>query len=93
MQVSIIQVYGTWNISTAWGNVYSSPFIGAQSFNMAFLEVPRVIINAHGAGTAIMVCQAGAPTTSATGSIYLWKPTQQTGVKNYIEYIAIGRWK
>ena len=93
MQVSIIQVYGTWNITTAWGNVYSSPFIGAQSFNIAFLEVPRVIINAHGAGTAVMVCQAGAPTTSATGSIYLWKPTQQTGVKNYIEYIAIGRWK
>ena len=93
MQVSIIQVYGTWNITTAWGSVYSSPFIGAQSFNIAFLEVPRVIINAHGAGTAIMVCQAGAPTTSATGSIYLWKPTSQTGVKNYIEYIAIGRWK
>ena len=93
MQVSIIQVYGTWNITTAWGKVYSSPFIGAQSFNISFLEVPRVIINAHGAGTAIMVCQAGAPTTSATGSIYLWKPTSQTGVKNYIEYIAIGRWK
>lgn len=93
MQVSIIQVYGTWDITTAWGKVYSSPFIGAQSFNIAFLEVPRVIINAHGAGTAIMVCQAGAPTTSATGSIYLWKPTQQTGVKNYIEYVAIGRWK
>lgn len=93
MQVSIIQVYGTWDITTAWGKVYSSPFIGAQSFNIAFLEVPRVIINAHGAGTAIMVCQAGAPTTSATGSIYLWKPTSQTGVKNYIEYIAIGRWK
>ena len=93
MQVSIIQAYGTWNITTAWGNVYSSPFINGQSFDKAFLEVPRVIINAHGAGTAIMVCQAGAPTTTATGSIYLWKPTQQTGVKNYIEYIAIGRWK
>ena len=93
MQVSIIQVYGTWNITTAWGNVYSSPFIAGQSFNIAFLQVPRVIINAHGAGTAVMVCQAGAPTTSATGSIYLWKPTSQTGVKNYIEYIAIGRWK
>ena len=93
MQVSIIQVYGTWNITTAWGSVYSSPFIGAQSFNIAFLEVPRVIINAHGAGTAIMVCQAGAPTTSATGAIYLWKPVSQSGVKTHIEYIAIGRWK
>ena len=40
-----------------------------------------------------MVCQAGAPTTTATGGIYLWKPVQQTGVKDYIEYIAIGRWK
>ena len=93
MQVSIIQAYGTWNITTAWGSVYSSPFIGGQSFDKAFLEVPRVIINAHGGGTAIMVCQAGAPTTTATGGIYLWKPVQQTGVKNYIEYIAIGRWK
>ena len=93
MQVSIIQAYGTWNITTTWGSVYSSPFIAAQSFDKAFLEVPRVIINAHGGGTAIMVCQAGAPTTTATGSIYLWKPTSQTGVKNYIEYIAIGRWK
>ena len=93
VQVSIMKVYGTWNITTAWGSVYSSPFISGQSFDKAFLEVPRVIINAHGGGTAIMVCQAGAPTTTATGSIYLWKPTQQTGVKNYIEYIAIGRWK
>ena len=93
MQVSIIQTYGNWNITTAWGSVYSSPFINGQSFDKAFLEVPRVIINAHGGGTAIMVCQAGAPTTTATGGIYLWKPVQQTGVRDYIEYIAIGRWK
>ena len=94
MQVSIIQIYGTWNITTAWGNVYSSSIIDAQSFNVAFLEVPRVIINAYGDGaTAIMVCQCSAPTTTATGACYLWKPVQQTGVRDYIEYIAIGRWK
>ena len=57
------------------------------------MEAPRVTINAYNATSSVMVCQCSAPTTSATGAIYLWKPASQTGVKTYIEYIAIGRWK
>ena len=94
MQISIVKIYGTWNINTTWGSVYSSPWISGQSFNIAFAEVPKVTINAYNDnGTAIMVCQCSAPTTTATGAIYLWKPTSQTGIKTMIEYIAIGRWK
>ena len=93
MQVSVVKVYGTWNINTAWGNVYSSPWISGQSFNVAFSEAPKVTINAYNASSAIMVCQCSGPTTTATGACYLWKPTTQTGVKTWIEYIAIGRWK
>lgn len=94
MQVSVIKVWGTWNITTAWGSVYSSPWIAGQAFNQSFSEAPKVTINAYNdGGGAMMVCQCGAPTTTATGPCYLWKPTQQTGTKTYIEYIAIGRWK
>lgn len=94
MQVSVMTVWGTWSVSTVWGNVYSSSYIAGQSFNISFLETPKVMINAYNEdGTAIMVCQTGKPTTSATGACYLWKPTSQTGVKTYIEYIAIGKWK
>lgn len=94
MQVSIVKVSGTWNVSTAWGSIYSSPWIAGQSFDVAFLEAPKVMINAYNDnGTSIMVCQSGSPTTSATGAIYLWKPVSQTGIKTWIEYIAIGRWK
>ena len=94
VQVSIMKVYGTWNITTAWGNVYSSPWISGQSFNIAFSEAPKVTINAYNDnGTAMMVCQCSAPTTTATGACYLWKPVTQTGMKTWIEYIAIGRWK
>lgn len=94
MQVSIMKVYGTWNITTAWGSVFSSPHIAGQSFNIAFLEAPKVMINAYNDNsTAMMVCQTSAPTTTSTGAVYLWKPTTQTGIRTYIEYIAIGRWK
>ena len=94
MQISVVKVYGTWAVTTAWGSVYSSPWISGQSFNVAFSEAPRVTINAYNDnGTSIMVCQCSAPTTTATGAIYLWKPTSQSGVKTWIEYIAIGRWK
>ena len=93
MQISVVKVYGTWNIETAWGSVYSSPWISGQSFNIAFSEAPRVTINAYNASSAIMVCQCSGPTTTATGACYLWKPAKQTGVKTWIEYIAIGRWK
>lgn len=94
MQISIVKIYGTWNINTTWGSVYSSPWISGQSFNIAFAEVPKVTINAYNDnGSAIMVCQCSAPTTTATGACYLWKPTTQTGIKTWIEYIAIGRWK
>ena len=94
MQVSVVKVSGTWNVNTAWGNVYSSPWISGQSFNIAFAEVPKVTINTYNDNaSAVMVCQCSAPTTTATGAIYLWKPTSQTGVKTWIEYIAIGRWK
>ena len=94
MQVGVIQTYGTWNITTTWGSVYSSPHIAGQAFNISFLETPKVMINAYNEdGTAIMVCQTGKPTTSSTGAFYLWKPTQQTGVRTFIEFIAIGKWK
>ena len=94
MQVSIVKVGGTWNINTAWGSVYSSPYISGQSFNVAFLEPPKVMINAYNDNnSAIMICQCSAPTTTATGSTYLWKPVSQSGAKTWIEYVAIGRWK
>lgn len=93
LQINTMQIWGTWNITTAWGSVYSSPFISPSNYTQTFLTPPQVSIAAHGAGTAIMVCQAGAPTTTAPGSYYLWKPVQQTDVKNYIEIISIGRWK
>ena len=93
MQISVVKVYGTWDITTPWGSVYSSPWISGQSFNIAFSEAPRVTINAYGATTSVMVCQCSGPTTTATGAAYLWKPTTMTGIKVWIEYIAIGRWK
>ena len=93
LQINAMQIWGTWNITTAWGSVYSSPYISPPNYTQTFLKPPQVSITAHGAGTAIMVCQAGAPTTTSPGSYYLWKPVQQTGVKDYIEIISIGRWK
>lgn len=94
MQISVVKVYGTWNITTAWGSVYSSNWISGQSFNIAFSEAPKVIINAYNDNSSsVMVVQCSAPTTTATGAVYLWKPVTQTGTKTWIEYIAIGRWK
>lgn len=93
MQISVVKVSGTWDITTAWGSVYSSPWISGQSFNIAFSEAPKVTINAYNETSSVMVCQCSAPTTTSTGACYLWKPTTQTGIKTYIEYIAIGKWK
>ena len=93
MQISVVKVYGTWDITEAWGSVYSSAWISGQSFNIAFSEAPRVTINAYNAASTVMVCQCSGPTTTATGACYLWKPAKQTGIKTWIEYIAIGRWK
>lgn len=93
LQINAMQIWGAWNITQAWGSVYCSPYISPSNYTQSFLTPPQVSITAHGAGTAIMVCQAGAPTTTMPGSYYLWKPVQQTGVKDYIEIISIGRWK
>ena len=93
MQISVVKVSGTWDITTAWGSIYSSPWISGQSFDIAFSEAPKVTINAYNATSSVMVCQCSGPTTTATGACYLWKPATQTGIKTYIEYIAIGRWK
>lgn len=93
LQINHMQIWGTWNITTAWGSVYSSPHITPSNYTQAFLTPPQVSVTAHGSGTAIMVSQAGAPTTTMPGTYYLWKPVQQTGVKDYIEIISVGRWK
>lgn len=94
MQVSVVKVHGIWKINTAWGSVYSSPLISGQSFNIAFSEAPKVTINAYNYNSSsVMVVQCSAPTTTATGAVYLWKPVAQTETKTWIEYIAIGRWK
>lgn len=93
LQINHMQIWGTWNITTAWGSVYSSPHITPSNYTQAFLTPPQVSVTAHGSGTAIMVSQAGAPTTTMPGTYYLWKPVQQTGVRDYIEIISVGRWK
>lgn len=93
LQINVMQVSGTWNVTTSWGDVWSSPHITPSNYTESFLNPPRVTVGAHGAGTAIMISQAGAPTTTMPGTFYLWKPVQQTGVRNYIEIISIGRWK
>ena len=94
MQVSIVKAWGTWNVTTAWGAVYSSNHIAGQPFDVPFSEPPVVTINAYNENsTAMMVCSTSAPTTTTTCACYLWKPVSQTGVKTYIEYIAVGKWK
>ena len=93
LQINIMQVWGTWDITTAWGSVWPSPHITPSNYIQSFLIPPQVTITAHGAGTAIMLSQAGGPTTTMPGTYYLWKPVQQTSVKDYIEIISIGRWK
>ena len=92
MQVSIMKVWGVWSISNNLGNGYISAKISAQSFNIAFLEAPKVTISAYNSG-GVSVMTASAPTTTATGEVYLMRPASQTGATSYIEYIAIGRWK
>ena len=67
MQISVVKVYGTWDITTARGSVYNSAWISGQSFNIAFSEAPRVTINAYNASSAVMVCLCSGPTT-ATGA-------------------------
>ena len=60
----------------------------------ALLENAKVMVNVYNENsTAMMVCTTSAPTTTKTCAVYLWKPVSQTGVKTYIEYIAIGKWK
>ena len=94
MQISVIKTYGTWNVNTAWGAVYSSPQIDGQLFDAPFIEPPTVTVNAYNTdSTAIMVCATTAPTTTNTCSVYLWKPVAQTETRTCIEFIAIGKWK
>lgn len=94
MQISVIKTYGTWNVNTAWGTVYSSPQIDGRLFDAPFIEPPTVTVNAYNTdSTAIMVCATTAPTTTNTCSVYLWKPVAQTETRTCIEFIAIGKWK
>lgn len=93
MQVSVIKIQGTWDVTTAWGSIYSSSWIGGQSFNRSFADIPKVIINAYAVNGSMMICQCTPPTTTATGAAYLWKPVAISQATVCIEYIAIGRWK
>ena len=47
MQINAVKVYGTWDITTAWGSVYSSPYSERfmQDVCVVFTGKPRSMTN------------------------------------------------
>lgn len=87
----------TTNVSTAWGNLYSSGALSATNltYPYAFTEVPylNVSLMPFGAGGLIMAPGNSYGSATQTGSFEITRGSSTTNASYLIAYHAVGRWK
>ena len=89
----------TTNISTAWGNLYSSGAVSSTnlSFPFEFTEIPVVTASLSVISAAALLMPPGGTsyttTKSQTGAYELVRPNSITNATYRLNYIVRGRWK
>lgn len=90
-------VVGTIDISTAWGNLYTSEALNLGLWPVSFISRPSIMINTQNqTGTQFMLggsTVASVGSASDAGSTSLIRPSTRTGVAYQLDVIGIGRWK
>lgn len=93
------KVQVTTNISTAWGNLYSSGAINSTNltFPFTFKEIPVVTASLSVMSAAALLMPPGGTSyktsTSQTGAYELVRPSTISNATYLINYIVRGRWK
>ena len=93
------KVQFTTNISTAWGNLYSSGAISStnKTFPFTFTEIPVVTASLSVMSAAALLMPPGGTsyttTTSQTGAYELVRPSSISNATYLLNYIVRGRWK
>lgn len=87
----------TTNVSTAWGNLYTSGALSAANltYPYAFTEVPylNVSLMPFGAGGLIMAPGNSYGSATQTGAFEITRGSSITNASYLIAYHAVGRWK
>ena len=91
------RVQVTTNVSTAWGNLYSSGAISATNltYPYAFIETPYLTANLMPFGSGGLLMAPGNQYGSATqtGAFEITRGSSITNSQYLIAYHAVGKWK
>lgn len=92
MIIAGTKVYGTINVSTAWGSLYeTSSLIDLGDYPTAFVSTPNLQITPID-DNGIFFEVIKERTSTKLGKTWFCKPTAAS-VEVSINYLAIGRWK
>lgn len=90
-------VTGTTDISSQWGNMYTSSSIDLGNYPESFINVPTVVVTPQSqTGTQFMLTGNDGPgvgTIYAPAGVCIVRPAQRTNVKYILNVLAIGKWK
>lgn len=92
------RVSGTANITTAWGNGYttgSTNTINLGDFAQTFIEEPNIQVTPHrGAnGYNFFLATLDQISSSSAGKVSLLRFTSQSNVDYILDVLAVGKWK
>lgn len=87
----------TTNVSTAWGNLYTSGALSASNltYPYAFTETPylTVTLMPFGSGGLLMAPGNSYGSTTQTGTFEIARGSSGTSLQFLIAYHAVGKWK
>ena len=85
----------TFNIATAWGNIYESPELSSNisDFPFAFVEPPHAEISITEGNYNYLSIERGSTNTTKILQVYLTRPTIQNGFTCKLNIYVTGRWK
>ena len=91
-------LYGTADITNAWGTLYTSTTVSLGSFPVSFIERPTIIVSPQTqTGTQYILTGTSGGNDNGNvdyaGSVCLIRPNSRTGVAYVLDVMAKGKWK
>ena len=91
-------LYGTADITNAWGTLYTSATVSLGSFPVSFIERPTIIVSPQTqTGTQYMLTGTSGGNNYGSadyaGSVCLTRPNSRTEVAYVLDVMAKGKWK
>lgn len=85
----------SFNVTTAWGNIFESPDLAPNisNFPFSFVEAPHVSVSITNGNMNFLSIEQGSPDVNKVNQIFVTRPDSKTNFSCKLKLYITGKWK